>query len=142
MDTTAIILSRKNFSRIFAAYGALMFMTSCLTTTLTPVNDVPITFQKRDFYDTASADARYGNGMLFVYGNIHLVRNAFLPWNFYAHVRILDASGQVIAEIPAKLDRAEKHHPNDPRLDASIEARVQIPIDQIKRIEIVFDQME
>jgi len=136
------MLSFKNRTAVLIVCGVLIALPGCVTTNQSPVNDVPIAIEKRGFYESARAYARYGDGTLYVYGNVRLAHNVSLPWNFYAQVRILDANGQTIAEIPAILDRGERHYRGDPLLDASIDAETKIPFAQVKRIEIVFDKIE
>ena len=114
-----------------------VLLAGCVSRAPVAVSNVPITTEKGSFYRTGSAFASYDNGVLRVRGEFTLVNTMSRPPD-YVHIQVFDANDKLLAEIPAKLVREDKHRPGDPRLGASFKTGIQIPLNAVPHIKVSF----
>jgi hypothetical protein len=116
-----------------ALFGAFTLNAGCQY--VTPVAGMPITVESRSIYEVQRTLAYYRDDTLYVEGELTLVPGLNLAPYTHFDVKVFDPSGKMVGEADAKLDRNEKNHPGDMRLNASFKARIKVPLAEVARVE-------
>jgi hypothetical protein len=107
-----------------------------------PLAGVPISVEACGCFSEQRVSAFYGQGTIDVRGEFTLTNTVSLPANFYSHVRIFGADDRLLADIPVKIEREDKHYSGDLRLQASFSALFAVSLAQVQRIAVEFDRQK